>query len=71
MGATEPPPVEQGSLPDGGLADYPAVSSTGDAAVDDVLHTLTAMPELAEADQHTAYEQLHDELLAELNTEHS
>ena len=70
MGATEPHPAEQRALPDSGPSEFPAVSATGDVSVDGVLHTLTSMPELAEADQHTAYEQLHDELLAELNTEH-
>jgi hypothetical protein len=58
-------------LPDSGASEFPAVSPTGDASVDRVLHTLTSMPELDEAAQLAAYEQLHDELLAELNTENS
>lgn len=71
MGSTEPVPSEQGSLPDTGASEFPVVSTTGDASVDGVLHPLTSMPELDEAAQLAAYEQLHDELLAELNTEHS
>ncbi|GAB3554025.1 hypothetical protein GCM10027404_27420 [Arthrobacter tumbae] len=70
MGATEPHPAGQRTPPDSDPSEFPAVSATGDASVDGVLHTLTSIPELAETDQHTAYEQLHDELLAELNTEH-
>lgn len=69
MGSPEPFPSGQGASPDAKPAGFPAVTPTGDAAVDDVLQTLISMPELSEPDQHTAYERLHDELLAELNTE--
>ena len=51
-------------------APYPEVSPTGDAAVDGVLHSLASIPELDDAGKHDAYERLHDDLLAELNTEH-
>lgn len=71
MGSTERFPSEQGSLLDNEPPEFPAVSPTGDPSVDDVLTTLASMPERSEEAQHAAYERLHDELLAELNTEHS
>lgn len=71
MGSAEPFPSEQGSLLDTGPSEFPQVSFTGDASVDEVLHALTSTPELDETAQYAVYERLHDELLAELNTEHS
>lgn len=72
MGADEELFRGQDVAPDGGAAAYPAgPSSTGDAAVDDVLDRLQAVPELGDAAKAEAYEQLHDDLLRELNTEHS
>ena len=71
MGSTEPVPSEQGSSLDSGAPEFPRVLPTGDASVDEVMRTLTSIPQLDEAAQHAAYERLHDELLGELNTEHS
>lgn len=69
MEATEPAPAEQdpttGSEPSG----YPEVAPTGDASVDGVLHSLTAVPTADDAARHALYERLHDDLLAELNSE--
>lgn len=71
MGSADPFPSERGSLLDSGPSDFPPVSTTGDASLDEVLQTLTSMPQLDETAQHASYERLHDELLAELNTEHN
>lgn len=70
MEPTEESSFGQSSTPDSSPSGFPEVSPTGDASVDEVLNTLTSMPDLDEAAQHAAYERLHDELLAELNTEH-
>jgi hypothetical protein len=64
---SEPAPTGQGQQD---LSPYPEVSPTGDAAVDQALHPLTSIPDLDDAAKHDAYERLHDDLLAELNTEH-
>ena len=72
MGSAEGFPSEQGSLLDNEPPEFPAVSPTGDPSVDNVLlTTLASMPEQSEEAQHAAYERLHDDLLTELNTEHS
>lgn len=70
MEPTEPSSFEQGSVPDSSAPGFPEVSPTGDASVDEVLNNLNSMTDLDEAAQLAAYERLHDELLAELNTEH-
>lgn len=46
------------------------MSPTGDSGVDEVLQRLVSVPELDESAQQEVYEQLHDDLLAQLNTEH-
>lgn len=70
MEPTDPSSFEQDPTLDSSPSAFPEVSPTGDASVDGVLNTLNSMPEVDEAAQLAAYERLHDELLAELNTEH-
>lgn len=69
MEATEPTPAEQDSTTGPGSAEYPEVAPTGDDSVDEVLHSLASVPTTDDAARHALYERLHDELLAELNTE--
>lgn len=71
MGSPEPFPSEQGSLLEGPPPEFPdSLDSTEDAGVDALMAVLIKIPDLVEAEQPAAYERLHDELLAELNTEH-
>lgn len=70
MGSAESFPSAEDELPDGGAPDFPVISPTGDASVDEVLETLSTVPHVDAAEQHAVYERIHDGLLAELNTEH-
>lgn len=72
MASVDRIPLEQGSLLDGTSTEYPdAVVPTGDPSVDRLVHRLGELAELPSGEQPAAFEHLHDELLAELNTEHS
>lgn len=67
MGSADRFPPEQGTLP----PEFPAtLHPTGEAAVDELLIRLPAIPGLPESDQAAAYERLHDQLLSELDVEH-
>lgn len=71
MGTPEPRPAEQEPFLDPGVEPPAGVRPTGDPAVDAVLDQLLPIPDLALSQQADAYDRFHDELLTELNEEHS
>ncbi|WP_394941288.1 hypothetical protein [Psychromicrobium sp. YIM B11713] len=62
-------PSGQSSLLDAEPASWPeAVAATGDSAVDQLLSSLAELPTSPVAEHPAIYQQLHDELLTELES---
>lgn len=70
MEVIEPTPAERDSTMGAESSGYPDLAPTGDASVDEVLQSLASVPTADDdATRHALYDRLHDELLAELNSE--
>ncbi|GAB3539663.1 hypothetical protein GCM10027403_28170 [Arthrobacter tecti] len=70
MGPADPFPSEQGSLLEGTPPTFPtSVPATNDAAVNELMAGLADIADLDQTAQPAAYERLHDDLLAELNSD--